>query len=277
MNTKVIVSTVVLATCLLGCGQGVRGSGVAKTETRELASFEHVTFSGPGHADFSIGTPQRLEITADDNLLPLIETQVAAGCLVIGPREPIRPRSKVTVKIRVPSLQGVALEGSATAEVPDITANKFGISIVGSGTMTVAGRTEHLSVRVEGSGEVKAARLTARNADVRITGSGDVFVQAMEEPAGSERFDIEIMGSGDAKVAGRVESLTVRVTGAGDVEATGLEARKAKVQIIGSGDVALHATQELDVFIDGSGDVRYRGDPQVTKDITKNASLAKID
>lgn len=281
MNTKTVLPRLpiaILATCLLiGCGQGVRGSGVAKTEIRELSAFEHVTFSGAGHVDFSIGTPQRFEITADNNLLPLIETRVADGRLVIRPRKAIRPKTRVTVKIRVPSLQEVALEGNATAEVPDMNADNFGIAIVGGGTMTVAGRTERLSVKIEGSGEVKAARLVARNADVRIAGSGDVFVQAPEKPDRGESFDIEITGSGNAKAAGKVERLTVRVIGSGDVDATSLEARKARVRIAGSGDVALHATQELDVSIDGSGDVRYRGDPRITKKIPKNASVVKIE
>jgi hypothetical protein len=280
MNTKTVLPSlpiVMLATCLLlGCGQGVRGSGVANTETRELSAFEHVTFSGAGHVDFSIGTPQRFEITADDNLLPLIETRVVDGRLVIRPKEAIRPRNEVTVRIRVPRLQGVALEGGATAVVPDVTANNFGVAIAGGGTMTVMGKTERLSVKIKGDGRVDARRLKARNADVRITGSGHVRLETMEKFVGREQYDIEITGSGTASVAGQVEHLNVRITGSGTVEATDLGANKARVQIMGAGDVALHAAEELDVTIDGSGNVRYRGDPKVTKDISKGASLVKI-
>ncbi|MHC4814400.1 MAG: GIN domain-containing protein [Planctomycetota bacterium] len=175
MNSKTIVPWMILATWLLGCGSQVPGSGISKTETRELPGFSHVTLHGAhgkGTAHISIGTPQLLEITADDNLLPLIETQIENGRLVIRPKQAIRPKARLVVKIRAARLQGVALAGGATADVPNVTGNSFDIEITGGGTMTAAGRTDLLSVKVEGNGEVKATGLQASNAKVSIVGGG---------------------------------------------------------------------------------------------------------
>jgi hypothetical protein len=280
VNSKTIVPWVILATCLLGCGSQVRGSGVSKTEIRELAGFNHVTLHGAhgeGTAHISIGTPQLVEIATDDNLLPLIETQIEDGRLVIRPKQAIRPKARLVVKIRAARLHGVALAGGATAEVADVTGKGFDVAITGGGTMTVAGRTELLSVKVEGNGEVKATGLQASNARVSIVGGGEVAVQATEELAGPDRVDIDIRGNGTTTVAGRVEGLAVRIEGYGVVKAADLEVSNAKVRIIGAGDVALHAKEELDVSIQGSGSVRYKGDPKVTKDIPEGGSLVRIE
>ncbi len=213
MNAKTMVCWVILALGLYGCGAGVPGSGVSKTEARTLAPFDHITFQGVGSALISVGGPQVLEITADDNLLPLIETRILEGALIIRPKQEIQPKSELVVKIHVPDLQGLTLAGDTTAEVLGVASESFDIAITGHGMATAGGRTESLSATIQGSGAVRA---------------------------------------------------------------TELQASRTRVKIIGSGEVAIHTTDDLDITIMGSGNVRYSGDPKITKTVLGSGSIEKV-
>ena len=81
-----IVAFVVGATgCQLGrfAGRGIAGSGNRKTEKRELKSFSGIDTYGAFEVNIICQKPAGLEIEADDNILPLIKTEVRDGILYV--------------------------------------------------------------------------------------------------------------------------------------------------------------------------------------------------
>ena len=74
-------------------------------------------------------------------------------------------------------------------------------------------------------------------------------------------FEVRSNGSADLSLEGTAGRLALDLSGSGDAEVAGLNAREAQVAVSGSGDVDVRADQRLDVDVDGSGDVRYHGDP----------------
>jgi hypothetical protein len=92
---------------------------------------------------------------------------------------------------------------------------------------------------------------------LRDQGSADVVVSGVA----GERLEIDNQGSGDLSLAGRVDALEIDVNGSGDVDAKALSATHARVTINGSSDVDVLAVESLDATINGSGDIRYRGNP----------------
>lgn len=96
---------------------------------------------------------------------------------------------------------------------------------------------------------------------VRNDGSSDIVVTGVE----GEQLTIANQGSGDLSLAGRVDALEIVINGSGDVDATALPATHARVTINGSSDVDVHAVESLHATINGSGDVRYRGNPKDVK------------
>ena len=52
---------------------------------------------------------------------------------------------------------------------------------------------------------------------------------------------------------------------------------RVTVQLAGSGDVELHATESLDAKISGSGDIRYRGQPRTTIKTAGSGSVQSAD
>src|SRR2546430_17296206 len=80
---------IVLTFCLLalfvlsGCHMGVHGSGVRKIEKRDLPAFNAIETSGAFEVNVDCQKPASFEIEADDNILPLVETEVREGVLRI--------------------------------------------------------------------------------------------------------------------------------------------------------------------------------------------------
>jgi len=96
---------------------------------------------------------------------------------------------------------------------------------------------------------------------VHLEGSGDAILRNV---SGGD-LEIQVNGSGDLFARGEVEHLLASVHGSGNLELYDLRARTAALEIQGSGDIEAHVTDELEGSVRGSGDIRYRGKPRVTR------------
>ena len=61
-----------------------QGSGVAASQTRDVAGFSGIELAGSNVVTVRVGGTQSVVVHADDNLLSRVTTQVRAGSLVIG-------------------------------------------------------------------------------------------------------------------------------------------------------------------------------------------------
>jgi Putative auto-transporter adhesin, head GIN domain len=85
-------------------------------------------------------------------------------------------------------------------------------------------------------------------------------------------FRANIQGSGDFITSGSAMGATLIISGSGDIHGKDLNTTNASVQVSGSGDVAVHCSNELSVVITGSGDVTYSGKPHVKRTISGGGS-----
>ena len=86
---------------------------------------------------------------------------------------------------------------------------------------------------------------------------------------------MSISGSGTATLAGRVDDLTVSITGSGSFNGTELTAKRAKVDVTGSGEATVNASEELDAEVTGSGSIWYLGSPKLTPSVSGSGSIKK--
>ncbi len=89
-------------------------------------------------------------------------------------------------------------------------------------------------------------------------GSGDIVVENLN----SDFFEFDLKGSGDMTAKGNVDELDISLAGSGDIDTRDLLAREAIVVIKGSGDIKVHAKEDFDGAIYGSGDIDCYGDPK---------------
>lgn len=239
MKLLYVAALAVAASALTGCvsftgWSTVSGSGNVTTETRAVSGFDRVSVAGVGEMTVVQGDQESLTIETDDNLLPLIRSEVINGRLAVGPRNVnLRPSKTIRYQLQVKSLRDIDLSGAVRAEANQITTDQLGLGISGSGKIAIA-RLEAgtLSTRISGSGTMVVAG-RAEKQDIHISGSGNHQARELK----SARAEVNISGSGRA-------SLWVTDF--------------LKAHISGSGNVDYHGSPSVDSHVSGSGQIRYR-------------------
>jgi hypothetical protein len=196
------------------CDSGglVRGSGHVVSESRAVQGIDQVSLSGSGELTITQGGAEALTIEAEDNILPLLRSDVSSGRLNLGGKnnasfsatQPIRYR--LTVK----SLHGVLVSGSGDATAAQLRTDRFTVDISGSGALTVAGSADLQTVTISGSGSYTAPDFATKETQVTISGSGHAVVKA------SDRLDATVSGSGEAQYVGAPQ-VTTHISGSGSV------------------------------------------------------------
>jgi hypothetical protein len=206
-----------------GCFANViRGSGHKVRESREMPAFDGVQVRSGMRATVEIGPRGPIEIEADDNLMPLIETQVADGRLEIRFRRMsnVWSSGEVRVKVRAPAIRylgasggseiraelepvdDLEIEASGGAEVHarGIDAAELSASGSGGSHLDLAGTARKVTLHMSGGTDVKAARLAARS--VRVSGSGG----STAEIRASDSIRGELSGGTDVHLIGNASS-----------------------------------------------------------------------
>ncbi len=129
-------------------------------------------------------------------------------------------------------------------------------------------------IRNKGTGDIhgqfplKGDKITLKN-----SGTGDLDLNLQHD-----RIEYEGSGTGDVSFEGESSHFEVENSGTGDVEAFGLEAGTVKCRSSGTGDIEITATQELYVDMSGTGDVLYKGGPELKEvSIDGTGDLTKVD
>ena len=140
-----IVLTAVALFALSSChhfGKGVRGSGVRKTEKRDLAAFKSIETNGAFEIQVTSQQPASFEIEGDDNLLPLVKTEVRNGVLRIYNDESFSATKAITVRLAVPDLEAISSTGASDIQLTNVKNDQLTISWQGAGRIHAAGETK---------------------------------------------------------------------------------------------------------------------------------------
>lgn len=178
-----------------GLGERVIGSGQMVTVERILSPFHRIQVDTGTDLEVTIGDPQSVILTIDDNLLEMLRTDVSGGTLHVWSDARFMAGGG-DLKITVPSFDGVEIRGSGDVLVRGLDGGRFESKILGSGDMRLDGRVDVHDIISMGSGEVEAAGLTARHVGALIMGSGSVRVDV------EDSIDVRIVGSGDLEYSG---------------------------------------------------------------------------
>ena len=216
---------------------GVPGSGVVKTEKRDVKNFDSISIRYPAEVTITQGKVESLSIESDDNVLPQMRTEVVDGVLVIrNVEDKYSKRVSPTQSIRI------------TIVVKDLSKIDFS----SAGILTVDGlKTDDFELNLSGAGEVTFSDVDFKHMTIKLSGAGSITAD------------------------GNVEVLDVTINGAGNIEAEGLKALKATVRISGLGSATVRVEDELSAHISGAGSIDYYGDPKVEESISGAGSINK--
>lgn len=215
-TTKIplVLGTVFLLFATTSCFDDmfISGNGDVQAETRIAAGdFSEVSSSGDFEVTIIPSDNYSIEVSAESNLLPYIETDVTGNKLKIHTRgiHSLRNHFPIQVTIGSPVLEGLNLSGSGSIQTGSYQSSSFSITVSGSGKINTQVSTDYLKAvvsgsgsiflagnaastgyTISGSGKIKSYELVQNNCNVTISGSGDAFVNV------SQMLSANISGSG---------------------------------------------------------------------------------
>lgn len=201
----------VLGGCKFDSFHKTNGSGTMKLEKRDVPAFTAVNISGAYDVEIVAQKEQSLEIEGDDNLLPLIRTEVNGGVLDISNEKPFSTRNKLRVRISVPNLDGISASGASEIVASGVKSADFHIDTSGAGSLKVSGETKALALEMSGAGDVDARDLRAQKVSVNSSGASSAEVYASEE------LRVDASGAGNIDYYGDPKNVSEDVSGAASI------------------------------------------------------------
>lgn len=178
----ILIAALLLTGCqYAGMHDGIAGSGVRKTEKRDVSAFTSISTDGAFDVQVVSQQPQSLEIEADDNLLALVATDVSSGVLRIRNLRGYSTNDPIKIKISMANIDGVTANGAGTIEISGVKNDRFEINSNGAPTIKVSGETKALAIDANGAGKIDAHKLRAANAEVESKGVARVEVFASDQ------------------------------------------------------------------------------------------------
>ena len=215
----------------------INGEGDLRTETRTLGNFTGIETKVSGNVFYTQGQENKVELTAQQNILNVIETPIINNKLVIRFKDwvTVKDHELITIRVTSPSISSIHSSGSGNVSVSSpLTANNLTFGISGSGNMSLPG-------------------ITASHLEASISGSGNILIDG-----------------------GITNTEKLKITGSGNIDAQNVAAKSAITTTSGSGNIKLNTSENLDVTISGSGSVFYLGNPIINTSISGSGKVIHL-
>jgi len=183
-----LVVLIALGAACHGMHHRVQGSGKRLKETRNLGSFNSISTEGAFDIEVVCQKPQEVEISGDDNILPLVTTEVSNNVLHIRSLRNFSASAPLTLRISALDLVAIHSSGAGTIEVSGLKNDQFEIEVNGAPTIKASGETKVLKIDANGAGNIDAHKLRAARVAVESKGVSGVEVYA------AEQLDVTVSG-----------------------------------------------------------------------------------
>ncbi|QKJ29849.1 DUF2807 domain-containing protein [Mucilaginibacter mali] len=201
------------SSCMMNC---VHGSGNQITESRKVADFTSIDISGGYDIVLKQDSSLSLKITADDNVMQYLRTEVNGDKLKINTKKNICAKKAISVVIGVRNLEEI--KGAGAIEIKSdgkLNVKDLNIKLSGAGKVDLDLNANNLTTRGSGATEL-ILKGQASSHNVNITGSGKL--NAFDFVVG--KYDLETTGASDCKI-NVLTDLNVHSTGAADIQYKG--------------------------------------------------------
>lgn len=207
---------VILGFGLIVAAPIVTGPALADDEvirSVEVGPFSRIETQGSFSLYVEVGGEQSVEVEAEERDQKRITAELDGETLVISYRErffSFLDRSDRIIRVSVPSLEGVEINGSNKGWITGIEGKKFNFVSNGRSKFELGGTCGRLGIGMNGMGKIDARGLECEDVTVEINGMGDVTVYA------SQSITARLNGMGDIDVYGNPESVDPRIEGFGE-------------------------------------------------------------
>ncbi|HKJ38890.1 MAG TPA: DUF2807 domain-containing protein [Anaerolineales bacterium] len=218
-------------------GPGISGSGNIITETRDVEDFHSIEVDYPAQVFVTQGSATSVEVEADDNLLPGLQTRVRNGTLEVfykaaDGKQWVNPSKTVKVMIVVKELDEVSFSSAGDLKLEGVESDNLRVSVSGAGNLDL------------------------KDIDVNV-------------------LSVDLSGAGNVVATGDADEFNLEISGFGSFNGKDLHTRTADIEMSGAGSASIWVDDELDAQISGAGSVNYYGSPEVTKQVSGVGSVSR--
>jgi len=179
---------IVAAGCHHGRFAEIKGNGKRELQKRQVASFTSISTNGAFTIEVTCQKDLSLEIEGDENVLGFVKTEVGGNILRLENSQNYDISEPILVRISVPNLEGLAVNGAGHITVKGVNNDKFEIDTNGAPAITISGKTKLVDIAANGAGKVDTQNLHAARAVVDARGVAKVDLDV------SDQLDVEISG-----------------------------------------------------------------------------------
>jgi len=210
---KIALLVVIASALFAGCHNmhQVKGSGNRVMQKREVGEFKSISAQGAFDIRVVCQKPVSLEMEGDDNIVPLISSEVSGGVLYLKNLRNYSTNEPITFKISVPNLEGLSVSGAGKIDVSGLNSDRFEIDANGAPNIRVAGITKVVDIDSNGAAKIDTHKLQAGRAVVDSKGVNKIDIDVKDQ------LDVKISGPSTVTYAGD-PVVNKTVNGAGKLE-----------------------------------------------------------
>ena len=219
---------VTLPSCHIGC---IKGSGKEVNDNRILGSFTKLEISGAFKINLKQDSGHALTVTADDNLMKYIKTEVSGNKLRVYTRKNFCNDNAITLNIPISQLsevkgsgavqltsdgrintQNFKMELSGVSKVDmDLSAADVETKASGAVEIFLKGQAASHKVEVAGVGKLHAYNFVAGNYNIKTSGSSNCEINVLKT------LIVNTSGAADIKYKGNPSSIDSKKAGASKI------------------------------------------------------------
>jgi hypothetical protein len=187
----------------------ITGSGKLIKKFYDYKNFDKLNlYDLDGKIDVEIGKQYSVYIEIDDNLFPLLKTELNKEenelSIFLDGNKNNRlyiENTNIKVKVTMPESSVVRHRANTDVRISGVVGRYFRLEHHGNGDAYISGKTDELDIEKIGNGAVKAQNLEAKLAKVRSAGNGDVIVNVTESLKGNGAGNGSIVQVGIGEIA----------------------------------------------------------------------------
>ena len=246
-------------------GKTVKASNRYVTKDIRVSNFNKIELSGSPDVIYrqKAGKPS-VEVYTSDNIVDLLDIYVKDGTLVVKFKKGVHVSyNKLEIRVSSERINDIRIAGSGDIKLAGhIKTDDMNISIAGSGDINGENisSTGGFKVSIAGSGDTELNNIHCNDLSLSIAGSGDMKIN---NAVTSGCTNVAIAGSGTVKLSGSSQEAELKISGSGDLYASGYQAKRVSATVSGSGNIECYATEFLKARTSGSGSVGYKGNPEI--------------
>ena len=264
MKKLTLFFAIILTIITLSAQERIVGSGKTVVQERKLAAFTSVShLSSTFNITIKQSNVSKVIVTADDNLIDYILTEVSNGTLTVSVKPEISySEPHVTITVYTPHLNEVVMKGTGNVTVLSVKEDHFTVTCKGTGSFKCDCLVAYkdLVLQSSGTGKIDVSYLCRKSLTIINRGTGSIKTKVLQD--GTEQVNVQNAGTGTITMEGlsvsqlslkntgtgsvypkgKAENLTLENDGTGHIKADRLTAQTAHIIHKGVGSIRAHVT-----------------------------------